>query len=79
MEHEIQELITDYINKFVLFEPDTNKLRNKIVNDIMKMSSVKEVIISEAMPIDYIKVIDERNNVGMWTFTRNVVNSNDIP
>jgi hypothetical protein len=79
MEHEIQELITDYINKFVLFEPDTNKLRNKIVNDIMKMSSVKEVIISEAMPIDYITVIDERNNVGMWTFTRKLVNSNDIP
>jgi RNA:NAD 2'-phosphotransferase (TPT1/KptA family) len=70
MEHAIQEAITDYINKFVLLEPDTNKLRTKIVNDIMKMSSVKEVIISEAMPIEFIKVIDVDENVGMWTITR---------
>jgi hypothetical protein len=79
MEYDIQELITEYINKHVLYEPDTPELRNKLVDDIMRMPSIKEVQLSEDMPIDYITVIDERNNVGMWTITRTVVDINDIP
>jgi hypothetical protein len=74
MEHDIQELITEYINKHVLYEPDTPKLRNKLVDDIMRMPSIKEVQLSEATPLEFIKVIDVSENVGTWTFTRTEAN-----
>jgi hypothetical protein len=70
MEHGIQELITEYINKNVLFENDTPEFRNKIVVDIMQMPSITEVQISDAHPIESIKVIDTEGNVGTWTITR---------
>jgi hypothetical protein len=70
MEHGIQELITEYINKNVLYAQDTPEFRNKIANDIMRIPSVKEVQISEATPIEFIKVIDIDENVGTWTITR---------
>jgi hypothetical protein len=74
MEHDIQELITEYINKHVLYEPDTPELRNKLVDDIMRMPSIKEVQLSEATPLEFIKVIDVSENVGTWTFTRTEAN-----
>lgn len=70
MEHGIQELITEYINKNVLYEPDTPEFRNKIVADIMRIPTVKQVQLSEATPIEFIKVIDVGENVGTWTITR---------
>jgi hypothetical protein len=70
MEHGIQELITEYINKNVLFENDTPEFRNKIAVDIMQMPSITEVQISDATPIESIKVIDTEGNVGTWTITR---------
>lgn len=67
MQAEITELITEYITRSVLFEPDTPELRIKIINDIKAVESVKDVIISDDSPLKKIKVVDTMGSSVEWS------------
>ena len=69
MNEEVVEFITKYLKYFVLFEPDAPQLREKIKSDFLKLPNIREVIFNGIESLEYIKVIDNNENIATWTFT----------